>query len=146
MSIKTPILPEDIRKGDNIRRETKDIDDKPVAYEYWADRNGVELWPTPNTYFLLNRPVPPVVLPIEPGYYLDRGGDVWKLVEPNRWFCLVDTKYDYCEAKWAPFTRLCPEAEVVAEVLRAVTKEYANASTTVAQDHATIAAKYGVTL
>ena len=112
-----PILPADIRKGDNIRRETEDVDGKPVAYEYWANVDGEEVWATSNTYFLLSRPVPPVVLPDVPGVYFDCVNDTWLLNTAGRWDCIGCPTDSENPTRYAPFTRLRPEAEVAAEVL-----------------------------
>ena len=150
MSNKTPILTVNIRKGDTIRCEYGNSA-SPVAHEYVAIANEYS-WDSTGTHYLLNRPVPPVVLPTEIGYQLASDGELWyrQSTGANNGYHWQDSNgerfTDEVARKFAPFTHLRAEAEVVAEVLRAVTKEYANTSTTSAQDHATIAAKYGVTL
>ena len=117
------ILPEDIRKGDTIRSEYTDSYG-PVVHEYVA-RFDADMWTrTRVDYFLLIRPVPPVVLPTIPGIYADKVGDPW-LVSPFGVFLCGGaslTPRDIEEI--APFTRCRPVAEVAAEVLAEVAAEF----------------------
>ena len=129
MSTKTPILPADIRKGDTIRKEYDNDAEMGESefvvrsVEYIARKDGYdELLLHTGACYLLNRPVPPVVLPTEPGVY--EGYD--KLAErPLVARLLIDGRFVdsvFYEVlgdleRFAPFTRLRPEAEVAAEVL-----------------------------
>lgn len=61
--MKTPIDAKDIRKGDLIRWEEDESDE---AREYRAIVNSPRLSPIPGRTFLLDRPVPAVVLPTVP--------------------------------------------------------------------------------
>lgn len=133
MSAKTPILPKDIRKGDSLRAEFTDSTEfKPSALEYEAE-SKCHTWSSgrPTNYFLLNRPVPPVVLPTEPGVY--EGYD--KLAErPLIARLLIDGRFVdsvFYEVlgdleRFAPLTRLRPETEVAAEVIRDARAEIIN--------------------
>ena len=130
MSNKTPILPADIRAGDTIRSEYSNAEG-PAAYEYVAIRDAIQ-GIVDTTYFLLNRPVPPVVLPKVPGSvicwtdgaylpqiaqldagHMDLG---WFTGEDgdNLWYT-DDQLVSYMDG--APFTHLRPEAEVLADIL-----------------------------
>lgn len=63
--VKRPIEPSEIRKGDLIRGEN--TIDTEMACEFRAAWDGhVGGWSIPATYYLLNRPTPPVELPTEP--------------------------------------------------------------------------------
>ncbi|TFD80686.1 hypothetical protein E3T54_02790 [Cryobacterium sp. Sr8] len=96
----TPIKREDIRKGDRVR----------AIAEYTATVDSAPIYPHLDvTYELIERPVQ---LPTEPGFYLDRDGEVWNL-EPSK-------GAGYLRPEYAPFTLLRPVAEVAAEVLRDV--------------------------
>lgn len=65
--MKTLIAPRDIRKGDLIRFEYADGRSTDRAKEYVASGDGVGDGRGPvGTYYLLDRPVPPVDLPTEP--------------------------------------------------------------------------------
>jgi len=63
---RTPITPDEIRKGDLIRAEKTDERPGSVrAAEYLADKDGQDWWSGAN-HFLLDHPTPPVELPTEP--------------------------------------------------------------------------------
>ncbi|WP_104128041.1 hypothetical protein [Cryobacterium sp. Y57] len=138
MSNKTPILREDIRKGDKFRAIVETI-----------ARSDLEMIPGDKaTYELIERSV---VLPTEPGVYADKEGYPWilHLEVPNcvqQWQLDTDFMTDIDARGFAPFTRLRPEAEMVKELLAAVAKEYDDSDLNVTQDHENIAARYGVTL
>ncbi|TFD51987.1 hypothetical protein E3T46_07820 [Cryobacterium sp. Hh11] len=106
-----PIKREDIKAGDRVR----------MISEYTATTDHVAAVGTGTTYELIERAV---VLPLWPGYYLDRQGDAWELATSGRWIFPADAKYDRREAEFAPFTRLRPEAEVAAEVLGDIKETY----------------------
>ena len=86
---KTPIEPGDILEGDLIRCEYGDVNrEGNAAVEYYAACDGFYVGGTEDSFFLLERPKPPVVLPTEPGHYLpsyenpevhtlDAEGDWW---------------------------------------------------------------------
>lgn len=61
--MKTPIEPSEIRKGDLIRWESGHSDE---AHEYRAECAGHNWIGQSETFYLLDRPTPPVVLPTEP--------------------------------------------------------------------------------
>ena len=68
---KAPIEPGDIRKGDLIRCEYVDVNYAGnAAVEYYAACDGFYNGSAENSFFLLDRPKPPVVLPTVPGHYL----------------------------------------------------------------------------
>ena len=116
------ILPEDIRKGDSIRVEYTDYKGRIVANEFWADSDWYDYsaGTEGNAYFLLDRPVPPVVLPIEPGWYHDCVNGIWRLNTFGFWDCIASPTDNENVTQHAPFTRLRPEADVAAEVLAEV--------------------------
>ena len=141
---RTPILPGDIKKGDTIRCEYDlgSTDYNSSATEYTAPEDGFKYSHRPSTHYLLHRPVPPVVLPTEPGIYTDNVGDLWKINEFGL-YCIGGAPSS--ADNYAPFTRLRPEAEVVAEAMgRLAGYDWSN--TGMAADRANVAASYGVTL
>lgn len=81
MSARTVILPDDIKEGDEVRVEFN-IPEKylpnAIEYEATADRHA-RGYERPCSYFLLDRPVPPAVLPTEPGTVIAIGD--WWLVK-----------------------------------------------------------------
>jgi hypothetical protein len=86
---------------------------------------------------------PKVQLPTEPGHYLDRTGDHWRLFQTGDWRFPSDDRYDNRAIQFAPFTLLRPVAEVAAEVLaevRAATNATAGCETREALDG--VAAKW----
>ena len=122
---RTPILPGDIKKGDTIRCEyghgsihmVHALEYKATADEHsWSEEDDC-------THFLLQRPVPPVVLPDVPGVYSSiNGGGVWQLLKRDGWFNNGQQRSLDVVRNYAPFTRLRPESEVAAEVLAEVGK------------------------
>ena len=132
MSARTPILPADIRKGDSIRVEYTDYKGRIIASEFWADSDWYDysVGAEGNTYFLLDRPVPPVALPTEPGYYIAKSRLPWML-EVNahgeiEWFFGGSFKATNFAAEFAPFTRLEPVADTAKKVLDRVLEAYQN--------------------
>jgi hypothetical protein len=75
---------------------------------------------------------PAVVLPVGPGYFLDREGDLWNL-----------GKGELTELRYAPFTRLEPVPETAKKVLDQVRKLYIPGPW-VEKKLGEIAAKFGV--
>lgn len=74
--MKQPISPSDIREGDLIRFEYADTHGGYMrAMEYVADQSGPN-WYVAGQHYLLDRPTPPVELPIAPtlGYLHWRSG------------------------------------------------------------------------
>ena len=129
-----PIKREDIRKGDRVR----------LSFEFTAESDYTQAADnSDDSYELIERPV---VLPTEPDLYrssttsdglpmifqLSLAGD-WRLVNTNSPFPIEDGLLQ----RYAPFTRLRDEAEVVVEVLSAV-----NAFEPIYK----LAEQYGVTL
>ena len=121
---KTPIEPGDIRKGDLIRAEYM-IDGEPEAHEHVANCDG-DIWGRVGgtTYFLLDRPKPPVVLPVEVGAYSDNGGDIWVIGDSGLLVCVATwdegsflgalkafRDKGFNPVNYAPFTKLEPVAE-----------------------------------
>ena len=113
---KTPIEPKDIRKGDLIRCEYGDVSRRAnVAVEYYAACDGFYVGGTQDSFFLLDRPKPPVVLPTEIGAYLDTQGDVWVIAfagDPMK--CGGDMTGPEL---FAPFTKLEPVAQIAEQAL-----------------------------
>ena len=125
LGMKTPILPADIRKGDLIRCEYDEskVEYHSTATEYTAPEDGYKYSHRPTTHYLLHRPVPPVVLPTEPGVYSSiNGGGGWQLLKRDGWFNNGQERALDVVRNYAPFTRLRPESEVAAEVLAEVGK------------------------
>ena len=120
--VRVPILPADIRKGDTIRCEYS-TPHHPSAHEYVAIKDTEE-WTYGGSYFLLSRPVPPVVLPTEPGIYVDMDGAPWVVDERGLISYKGISAVGWAASEYAPFTRLRPEAEVAAEVLADIKTVY----------------------
>lgn len=73
------------------------------------------------TLTLLERPVPPVVIPTEPGIYLDRQGDAWKLPEyEGATLICLGAATNYQAKDYAPFVRLVPEPTAKKDPLNVV--------------------------
>jgi len=85
-----------------------------------------------------------VVVPDVPGAYLDNRGTAWTLAD-GHWACGARWRTPEGVAIFAPFTRLRPEAEVVAEVL-AEFRPVFHGSRVVQGNRDMIADIYGVTL
>lgn len=70
----------------------------------------------------------PVPLPTEPGHYLDKDGGVWLVDEHGYLAIQVKGASGWFTAdhlhKYAPFTRLRPEAETAKAVLEAIKDRY----------------------
>ena len=128
------ILPADIRKGDSIRVEYTDYKGRIIANEFWADGDWYDYsaGAEGNTYFLLDRPVPPVVLPTIPGVVISWQSPYVKRVatleKVNQWLCGDQNSTSAELVRWiadtaisgSTFTVLRPEAKVAAEVLAEV--------------------------
>ena len=68
---KTPIEPGDILEGDLIRCEYGGVNrEGNAAVEYYAACDGFYVGGTQDSFFRLDSPKPPVVLPSEVGHYL----------------------------------------------------------------------------
>ena len=159
---RTPILPGDIRNRDRIRCEYS-IEGDPVAHEYIAsfDANS---WDERGTHYLLKRPVPPVVLPDVPGWYVGRAdlpnyahlqlcdeechGETaphWYRPDQRRVIPAEEVAEHYL-----PLTRLRPESEVAAEFATGLLEFFDRVGgglTTHENDVALfVAERYGVTL
>lgn len=119
-TVRTPIKREDIRKGDLIRKEHTERLRSTVAHEYVAESDGDTADPrTTGNYFLLDRPVAPVVIPTEFGWYLDHANDVWELSALG-WEDDGDFRDRDFVAEFAPFTRLEPVAVTAEKILNRV--------------------------
>ena len=163
---KTPIEPGDIRKGDLIRREYGDVDHvSNAAVEYYAACDGFYVGGTLDSYFLLDRPKPPVVLPTEVGVYFDKAGDIWVIGLSGKMAVATSGGHDWLipwetsegsnivPENYAPFTKLEPVAETAAKMLALAVKaieESTPASTSYKTVHAravkhAFRAEFGVT-
>ena len=123
--MKATIEPKAIRKGDLIRKEYGTVG-KTEAIEYRADAEGDGFSNSISAaYFLLDRPVPPVILPTEPGAY--RGtysdgepGSLYVLDADGIWHDFSDshaTSAVWKPTKYAPLTKLEPVAETAKRVI-----------------------------
>jgi len=110
----TPIKREDIRKGDRVRRT--------VVNEYVAGADHRESGAPSESYELIERAI---MLPTEPGHYID-GNEAWAyLAEDGTWNDVNDTNLPLAAVKSrAPFTRLSTVAAVSRELLREVRAAY----------------------
>ncbi|MFC5930866.1 hypothetical protein D6T64_11815 [Cryobacterium melibiosiphilum] len=131
---RTSILPAYIRKGDLIRKEYTEPYCATHALEYVAAWNEDDRPPSDNlalaSFFLLSRPVSPVVLPTVPGIYVDKDGCPWVLHReipnmPQHWTEDREFMADSEALYLAPFTRLRPESDVAAEVFSTLSAEFA---------------------
>jgi hypothetical protein len=71
---------------------------------------------------LIEAAKPAVVLPTEPGWYLDKDDDAWELLPESpdnelRWRYNNQYKDDSIAALLAPFTRLAPVAETAQKII-----------------------------
>jgi hypothetical protein len=157
--VSTPILPEDIRKGDLIRRErVSEWAGEYSAIEFTARRAGTEPmsgW----EFFLLDRPKPPVVLPTEPGVYLDIEGDIWEIRQGSHTLLCPSAAHSthFKPADYAPFTKLEPVADTAKRVAVALNEKIASeiekrpqwytkgTAGTIGQWATDLAAEFGVT-
>lgn len=66
-------------------------------------------------FIFAEREVPDV--PTEPGHYIDKDGNVWRLDECGEWWTSGhgDPSYVYLVERYAPLTRLIPETELTAQ-------------------------------
>lgn len=132
MSTKTPIAVAEIRQLDRLRFEFKDMGGELSAVEYRASGNAIPYSKKPGQHYLLNRPVPPVVLPQTVGTVLiwnpaDSKGEraavrvsnVWDYQGPS---LRAGTYWEYTDAELLAelqgnrFKVLRSEAEVANEV------------------------------
>lgn len=164
MSTKTPILSSDVLKGDLLRKEyDSEFGLVTTAHEFYAGHDGDIGNTTEGSLFLLNRPVPPVVLPTEPGFYQTgyHEPDVFQLIENGTWWLGVHKVSDeqVRHDGGSSLTRLRPEAEVIIEVLAEVKKSILDGAFVdvsefgkgdinipITKNIAAIAAKFGVTI
>ncbi|GAB3125776.1 hypothetical protein [Glaciibacter psychrotolerans] len=126
-TVRTPIRREDIRKGDLIRKEYTERLRSTVAHEYVAESDGDTADPrTTGNFFLLDRPVAPVVLPTETGIYMDATGGIWSFQTNGNLALKVESSAGWFNdehvAGFAPFTRLEPVAVTAEKVLNRVAK------------------------
>jgi hypothetical protein len=88
---------------------------------HWVDVGGV---PTAfdTRVWSITAHEPKVVLPTEPGLYLDKDGEPWRLSDHGLWRYLLEVEgdLDVYPENYAPFTRLEPRADVAKAVLEAV--------------------------
>ncbi|TFD51992.1 hypothetical protein E3T46_07845 [Cryobacterium sp. Hh11] len=156
MSEKTLITVADIRKGDTIRCEYETVSG-PAAHEYVADKDKEE-WSVSAGYFLLSRPVPPVVLPTEPGAIItwnpnNTGGPLFAQLGNHPDGPWMHESRHMNDAEMInriggkAFTRLPNEAEVVTEVMGKLDALYGSSLfTSFRDDRESVAKEYGVTL
>jgi len=123
-----------VKVGDQVR-VTHESGDELKGYVDWVfngldddvHRIQIEVPSLPESveirdseWFLSVPAKPAVVIPAEPGWYLDPQQDIWKLNAAGDWHCLLspnDTPDNY-----APFTRLEPVAVTAKKVLDDVSK------------------------
>ena len=125
---KTPIEPGDIRKGDTISETYSSGHLINSDYVALHDRHTINRQ-NANAWSLLARPKPAVVLPTEPGVYVDKVGDLWVIGELPELVCLtsgghdelerLDDGADFYPGNFAPFTKLEPVAQIAERVLDA---------------------------
>ena len=133
----TPIHPEDIKSGDLIRKEYFPKLGSVIAREYDAAHDGDSGVP-PGCHFLLHRDVPTVVLPTEPGHYLDKDNDAWTLD-------IDDLGWNSLPPQYAPYVRVEPVAETVKKVMAEFRAGWLSTDLMLSQYMDSFAAEFGVT-
>ena len=78
-------------------------------HQVLVETGGIVSLGRPGAWHVFTEKVPDVVLPTGPGYFFDCDGDPIRVIEGKT-----------ATAKFAPYTRLRPEAEVAADVLKDV--------------------------
>lgn len=145
--MKEPIEIADIRKGDLIRFEPKPpVDFIASAIEYvasydkaaWRDSEDV-----PSQHYLLDRPTPPVELPTEPGWYVDRYECVWQMHDDGEWTRLGNA--EWVPESCVPFTRLEPVPITAERVIARVRTIFGGPGALLNRDVDAIAREFGVT-
>ena len=127
MRTQTPILLADIRKGDLVRKEYDEgTQTYATAVEYVATGGEETYGPLSGAYFLLDRPVPPVVLPDVPGIYVSwvnpPSPTIVHKITDGRWVDAEDLHYlsESVVSTLLPLTRLEPVADTAKRVLAEV--------------------------
>jgi hypothetical protein len=106
-------------KGEEVRRgRVRKFGMKLALGERNLDFYGAEGW----SGTLIEAAKPAVVLPTEPGWYLDKRNNPWELQAETadyeqRWFIDGQFQTHTTAAMLAPFTRLAPVAETAQKII-----------------------------